>query len=146
MSRNAAYLVLINSKLDISDKLKIFHYLYLNGIDIHLITMSMDFILPISYYSIYSFFRSKEVIIPYLRVISQDFDYLHNQHDNILYKKPSFWKEIDNNIKNNNLNNNLNNLNNCANEQSKQVNEWKNRFEEHVLRKLSKMVQQHMLE
>ena len=133
MFQNAAYLVLINSRLIRSDQLKIFRYLYLNGIDIHFLIMSTERNKTI-YHSIftnyYAYSHKDKNIIQYFYVISQDFDYHHNEHDDKGYKKPYFWKEIGNN---------------CADEQSKRVNQWKNRFEEHVLRKLSKMIQQHML-
>ena len=33
-------------------------------------------------------------MINYLKVISKDFDYLNNEHDLEVYKKPSFWKDI----------------------------------------------------
>ena len=36
-------------------------------------------------------------------------------------------------------------IDNSADERSKGINEWKNRFEEHVLRQLSKMIQEYML-
>ena len=75
-------------------------------------------------------------MLKYLEVISQDFDYLHHEHDHEAYRKPPFWKEIQNN--NNNNNNNFD-------EQSILVNKWKNRFEEHVVCKLSNMIQQHIL-
>ena len=65
------------------------------------------------------------MIVQYLKVISQDFDYQNNEHDYNGYRKPTFWKEINNN----------------ADEQSKRINEWKNRFEEHVHLHLSKMIQ-----
>ena len=133
MSRNAAYLVLGNSQLETSDKLKIFHYLYLNGINIHLLIMSRNFKQIFFYRSVYSSYCKFDMIKPYLKVISQDFDYLHNEHDDKAYEKPFFWKEIDNNN------------NHGKDKQSKGVNEWKNRFEEHVIRKLSKMIQQYML-
>ena len=64
----------------------------------------------------------------YFKVILQGFDYLQKEHDDE-YRKPSFWKHIDNN----------------GDEQSIRINEWKNRFDEHVLHHLSKMIQEHML-
>ena len=72
-----------------------------------------------------------DCIDQYLKVIPQDFDYIHNEHDDKTYRKPSFWKDIP-----------INNYdyNNIADEQSMRVNEWKNRFDEHVLHHLSKMI------
>ena len=142
--KNAAYFVITNSNLNSNEKVKILHYLYLNGIDFHFLSESKS---PneIIYYSIYNEHSIlHNDILQYLKVISQDFDYQNNQHDNNGYKKPSFWKEI--NFNNNKLEeaNKLNN-NNYADEQLKRVNEWKNRFEEHVIRHLSKMIQEHML-
>ena len=129
--KNAAYFVLDNLVMKRPDKLNILHYLYLNGIDIHLLSKKFHHNQTI-YRSIYSttinFFLLLE---EYLKVISQDFDYLQNEHDDEAYRKPSFWKDIDNNIN--------------ADEQSKRVNEWKNRFDEHVLHHLSKMIQEWML-
>ena len=132
--QNGAYLVVHNRKLNGSDKLKIMHYLYLNGIDIHILSKITFRDRTIYHHSLYSYFSDNNRVIEtvqYLKVISQDFDYIHNEHDDKAFKKPSFWKEIDNN---------------SADEQSKRINQWKNRFEEHVLRNLSKMIQQHMLE
>ena len=135
--RNGAYLLVLNNVyLKRSDLMKTLHYLYLNGIDIHFLTTN---ILRgnIFHHSIYSFLEpfktNTEDMIPYLKVISQDFDYLHNEHDHGAYRKPSFWKEFHNNN------------NNKVDEQSVRINEWKNRFDEHVLHHLSKMIQQHML-
>ena len=132
--QNGAFLILENPNLHISDKLKIFHYLNLNGIDFHLISIIFAEDNQLICRSIY--FRNKELncykeddIGKYLKLISHDFDYLHNEHDDKEYRKPSFWKEIDNN----------------ADEHSKRVNLWKNRFEELVLVKLSKMIQETML-
>ena len=131
--QNAALLVIKNSKLNRSDKLNILHYLYLNGIDIHLLTRSKYELL---FKSIYSRIRDVEIkgfdseIIQYLKVISQDFDYQKNEHDDEVYRKPSFWKQIDSD----------------GDEQAKTVNEWKNRFDEHVLHHLSKMIQNWMLD
>ena len=51
-----------------------------------------------------------------------------------------FWKQINNIYNNNNNNNNIAKI-----EQVIRVNEWKNRYEEHVLRNLSKMIQEFML-
>ena len=146
--QTAASLVLNNNFTKKSDKLKLLHYLYLNGIDIHFLSETQND--ETSYGSIYSNLFEKyndnggeedmddenkkdgvENVIEYLKVISQDFDYLKNEHDDEAYRKPSFWKEIDHNT---------------ADEESKRVNEWKNRYEEHVLRHLSKMIQEHMLE
>ena len=126
---DAIYLVTYNRKMNRYDKLKTLHYLYLNGINIHFLRGGYPF-----YKSIYSSLMSLNIdtrsiekdMINYFKVISEDFDYLHIEHDLETYKKPSFWKEIQNN-------------------ESKQVNEWKNRFEEHVLCHLSKMIQEHML-
>ena len=133
---NGAFFILNNSHLNSSDKLKIFHYLYLNGIDIHFLLRFEQKMM-----SIYSLFKKEnENMIQYLKVISQDFDYQNNEHDDDAYKKPSFWKEFHSNNNNNNNNNN-----NMENEQSKRINEWKNRFDEHALRHLSKMIQEHML-
>ena len=131
---NAAYLVL-NGKMNyVSDKLNIIHYLYLNGIDIHFLSKQNHQGNTI-YQSIYSLTTSFRYFVDtlnfnpnmgqYLKVISQDFDYLHNEHDDEAYRKPSFWKHIDSN----------------ADEQSIRINEWKNRFDEHVLHHLSKMIQ-----
>ena len=80
---------------------------------------------------IHQLFKLDEDIDEYLKVILQDFDYLQNVHDNEAYRKPSFWKQFHNNN---------------GDEQSKRINVWKNRFEEHVLRHLSKTIQEHMLE
>ena len=142
---NGAYFVLGNGRLNLSDKGKILHYLYLNGIDIHFISKEIsEYDGETTYHSIYTkcneneWYEVDENILNYLKVISQDFDYLHHEHDHTTYKKPSFWKEFDSNNNNNNNNNNRDG-------QSMRVNEWKNRFEEHVLCKLSKMIQQHML-
>ena len=125
-----------------SKQLKILHYLYLNGIDIHFL-LRIKNANEIIYQSIYSNFlknhyyneNGRDKMIKYLKVISQDFDYLQNEHDDATYRKPSFWKEINND-----------NNNKLADAQSMRVNEWKNRYEEHVLCPLSKMIQEHMLE
>ena len=155
--QNGAFLVLENRILYrseiLSDKLNILHYLYLNGIDIHLLTedKSWENYQYHIYHSLYTviignIFKVVRVIdrmiIQYLKVISQDFDYQKNEHDHNAYKKPSFWKELNNN---NNKNNNNKNKN-IADEQSMRVNEWKNRFDEHVLHHLSKMIQEWMLD
>ena len=125
-----------SSNLECSDKLQILHYLYLNGIDIHFLS-KRSILYQINYHSIYT--ESKKLlgfkyadIVQYLKVISQDFDYLENEHDDEAYRKPSFWKQFDNN-------------NNYSAEQSIRINQWKNRFEEHVLHHLSKMIQEWML-
>ena len=140
---NSIYLVAYNRHLNCSDKLKIFHYLYLNGINIHHLTFSEHDSCYTSLYSLLIYNKRKYSfsadLINYLKVISKDFDYLKNEHDLEGYKKPSFWKEIQNNNNNNNHHNNFDEL-------SMRVNEWKNRFEEHVLRHLSKMIQEHMLD
>ena len=136
---NIAHIIVYNySRMKKEDKLNILHYFYLNRIDIHLLSRIRNN-KPIIYESLFT--RNKRNIPSigddigrYLKVISQDFDYLNNEHDE-QYKKPSFWKEIDNN--NNHSSNNVN-------EQSKRVNEWKNRFDEHVLHHLSKMIQEQM--
>ena len=134
-AQNGAHLLIYNTNFkERLEKLNILHYLYLNGIDIHLISNDNGYSVCESIYT-----KSKEEdfydpnIAQYLKVISQDFDYLHNEHDDKDYRKPSFWKQFHNNN------------NNIAYEQSKAINEWKNRFEEHVLHHLSKMIQQHML-
>ena len=62
----------------------------------------------------------------YSKVISQDFDYFKNEHDDEAYRKPSFWNQFRNN-NNNNINNKL------AYEESNGIDEWKNRYEEHAL-------------
>ena len=140
--QNAAFIVIRNTKLNSSDKLKILRYLYLNGIDIHIILeklrylVKFDSIYTVSKYLSFNYYsdrniNSNRIIMHYLKVISQDFDYLHNEHDDEAYRKPSFWKEIDR--KNN------------GDEQSIRINEWKNRFHEHVLHHLSKMIQEWML-
>ena len=134
--KNAAFLVLDKIWMRIPHKLETLHFLYLKGIDIHLLSKSKY---RNQIISLYTQIIVSTVLIQYLKVISQDFDYLHNEHDEELYRKPSFWKEIDNNNGDNNNNNN-----NSAYEQLKRVNEWKNRFEEHVLHHLSKMIQEHM--
>ena len=137
---NSAYLVMDSTYLGSLDKLNILHYLYLNGIDIHLLSVNIHRNQhPLIYNSIYSLisifkFLVDENFIPYLKVISQDFDYLQIEHDDIAYRKPSFWKQINNN-----------NYKLFGDEQSKGVYEWKNRFGEHVLHHLSKMIQEHML-
>ena len=143
--QNGTHLIFNNRKLNKSDKLNILHNLYLNGIDIHL--LSEEPILSYNdkdfYHSIYS--RNNGVydeVGRYLKVISQDFDYINNEHDDKEYRKPSFWKEIDEN-NNNNHNNNI--ADDMDDEQSKRVNEWKNRFDEHVLHHLSKMIQEWMI-
>ena len=143
-TKNGAHLIISNDQLESSDKLKILHYLYLHGIDIHLLSES-QFDNQNFYDSLFEacythFFNLSENMVQYLKVISQDFDYQNNPHDNESYRKPSFWKPFHNN------NNNNNNNNNIADEQSMGINEWKNRFDEHVLHHLSKMIQQHMLE
>ena len=145
---NGAYLILKNLHLIASDKVKILHYLYLNGIDIHLLSKKILNIRSV-YHSIYTynkFFVYNDNIELYLKVISQDFDYLHNEHDDDAYRKPSFWKQFHNNNNNNNNNNDNNNNNNIADEQSMRINEWKNRFDEHALHRFSKMIQEHMLD
>ena len=103
------------------DKIKILHYLYLNEIDIHFLSMIEDENEEeIIYQSLYSnilknyCYNSREEVVNYLRVISLDFDYLQNEHDDEGYEKPSFWKAIED----------------CSDQQSKRVNEWKNRYEE----------------
>ncbi len=68
----------------------------------------------------------------YTETLLFPFDYLQNEHDDELYRKPSFWKQLNNNY-------------NIADEQSIRVKEWKNRFDEHVLHHLSKMIQEWML-
>ena len=134
-AQNGAHLLFFNAVLKISCRLKILHYLYLNGMDIHLISHD-GYRNQMNGRSIFSIINNggiyDEDMIQYLQVISQDFDYLHNEHDHEIYRKPSFWKEIDDR-KN-------------IDEQSIGINEWKNRFDEHVLHHLSKMIQQHMLE
>ena len=100
-------------------------------IDIHFLSKRQNEN-EIFYQSLYSCFlenNNGKDMDKYLKVISQDFDYLQNEHDDEAYRKPSFWKEIDN----------------SADEESNRINEWKNRYEEHVLRHLSKMIQEHML-
>ena len=124
--------------------MKTLHYRYLNGIDIHFLSRieNANGIIYRSLYSNYlknnknNYIIGGDEIIEYLKVISQDFDYLKNDHDNIAYRKPSFWNQFHNNNNNNNNNNG---------EQSKRINEWKNRFDEHVLRNLSKMIQEQMI-
>ena len=147
--QNGASLILENYQMENSDKIKILHYLYLNGIDIHFLSIeNADEDEKIIYQSIYSNFlenygnNSGKDIDEYLKVISQDFDYLKNEHDDEAYRKPSFWKQFHNN----NNNNNNNNYDKLADEQSMRINEWKNRYEEHVLRNLSKMIQEYMLQ
>ena len=125
--QNGVYFIMDSRHLKCLDKLNILHYLYLNGIDIHLLTLNNH--RHPRYKSIYSSIVA-ENIVQYLKVISQDFDYLQNEHDDEAYRKPSFWKEIDHNN---------------GDEQSIRINEWKNRFDEHVLHHLSKMIQEHML-
>ena len=148
--KNGAFLVIknlsMNDNRNYEDLMDILHYLYLNGINIHLLYKDIFTRIPRNqsiYKSIYSI-TDFQNIKDYLKVISQDFDYnvYYNQHDDNSYRKPSFWKEIhNNNINNNNNNNNNNN----GDEQSIRINEWKNRFDEHVLHHLSKMIQEHML-
>ena len=138
------FLILKNHHLQFTDKLNIFHYLYLNGIDVHFLSKKILFNRTV-YHSIYSlfklFFNDDEDMEQYLKVISQDFDYINNEHDHKAYRKPSFWKEIHNNNNNNNNNNNIN-----IEEQKRRINEWKNRFDEHVLHHLSIMIQEWMLD
>ena len=150
--QNAALLVLNNIDLKSPDQLNILHYLYLNGIDIHSLARS-------NYNDSYTLFTCREIEIPiklsksvkdkidmvkrnfiqYLKVISQDFDYQNNEHDYPTYGKPSFWKEFHyNKIK-------KNNNKKISYKQSKRINEWKNRFDEHVLHHLSIMIQEWML-
>ena len=138
--QNAAFLLLDNSLLEKSDKLKTLHYLYLNGIDIHFLSKIQNANENgIIYQSLYSYFRvnnkkgAEDDIDKYLKVISQDFDYLKNEHDDEAYRKPSFWNQFQNNKLG-------------LDEESNRINEWKNRYEEHVLRHLSKMIQEHMLQ
>ena len=153
--KNGVYYILRNVRLK-RDKFKILHYLYLNGIDFHLLSISRNIENATKINSIYSLihndenhsiFASEEIssdyIKKYFKVISKDFDYQNNEHDHEAYRTPSFWKHI-NNIYNNNNNNNNNN-NSAEIEQTIRVNEWKNRYEEHVLRNLSKMIQEFML-
>ena len=116
--------VLDNYCMKKSDKLKTLHYLYLNGIDFHFLSHNSEF----GTYDENGEYDNND-IDQYLKLISHDFDYLQYEHDEEAYRKPSFWKEIDHNL---------------ADEQSIRVNEWKNRYEEHVLRHLSKMIQEHM--
>ena len=138
--QTAAYPLLNNNCMKLSDKLKTLHYLYLNGIDIHFLSRieNANGIIYRSLYSNYlknnknNYIIGGDEIIEYLKVISQDFDYLKNEHDDEAYRKPSFWKQFHNN-------------NNNGDEQSMRINEWKNRYEEHVLRHLSKMIQEHMI-
>ena len=134
---NGACLVIENTILGSENQLKIIHYLYLNGIDIHILAKEIIpeqtiNITTIKYQSIYSLSKNYELgqdMEEYLKVISQDFDY-QNEHDDEAYRKPSFWKQIDHNN---------------SDEQSIRINEWKNRFDEHVLHHLSKMIQEWML-
>ena len=98
---NGAFLILNNRKLKSSRKLKILHYFYLNGINIHLLLQSTG-----RHQSIYSLNGGDKNLEQYMKVISQDFGYLNNEHEGA-YRKPSFWKEINNN--NNNNNNEINN-------------------------------------
>ena len=134
--QNGTHLIIDNTNIkERSDKLNILHYLYLNGIDIHLISKVNNSVCRSIYWKSVVHdndddFYNKN-IDQYLKVISQDFDYLHNEHDHEIYRKPSFWKEIDDR--------------NNVDEKSIRINEWKNRFDEHVLHHLSKMIQQHML-
>ena len=126
-------LVLYNYNILLSEQLKLLHYLYLNGIDIHnhnLYVRNKNSFAEKGVVSNIIYQKNKKNIIQYLKVISQDFDYQNNEHDEKEYRKPSFWKEIDDN---------------SADEQSKRRNEWKNRFEEHVLHHFSKMIQQYMI-
>ena len=136
--QNAAYLLKNNFSIYRIDKLKTLHYLYLNGIDIHLLSKKFHRNTIINQ-SIYSktgdYLGIDDDIDKYLKVISQDFDYLQNEHDDKAYRKPSFWKQFHHH-----------NNNKLADEESKRINEWKNRYEEHVLRHLSKMIQEHMLQ
>ena len=163
---NAAYLIVENSfsriptQLNSLEKLQILHYLYLNGINIHFLSLKPNSKIDIRFHlennliiydSIYSIISKNDSlfnvnhnlddvnIMQYLKVISQDFDYQNNEHNDETYRKPSFWKEFHNN------NNNNNNNNSDGDEQSIRVNEWKNRFDEHVLHHLSKMIQEWML-
>ena len=79
--------------------MKILHFLYLNGIDIHFLSY-IEYYDGLSYDSIYTNCNNNKYqnhINQYLKVISQDFDYLHNEHNDNAYRKPSFWKEIDDN-------------------------------------------------
>ena len=101
VNKNSANIIIGDSNLEISDKLNILHYLYLKGINIHYISKYQDIDRRnrINYKSIYAECFSNrnscnEIIIRYLKVISQDFDYQNNEHDDVVYKKPSFWKEI----------------------------------------------------
>ena len=139
--RNAASIVLSNSIIDSLNQLKALHYLYLNEIDFHLlmtenVNNEIEHHIDHIDHSIYSYFLQNDyrgmddekLVLQYVKVISQDFDYIHHEHDNRAYRKPSFWKEIDDG----------------ADGQSIRVNEWKNRYEEHVIRNLSKMIQEHM--
>ena len=135
---NGAFLIFYNYDIKTKLKFKILHYLYMNGIDIHFLSMKISARNQITYESLYTSKTDIGVsgydweMVQYIKVISQDFDYINNEHDDNVYRKPSFWKEIDD----------------CdiADDQSKHVNEWKNRFDEHVLHNLSKMIQQHMLQ
>ena len=105
-------LLFFNPVLKRSCRIKILHYLYLKGMDIHFISHDR-FSNQKNGDSIFSIINNRNIycgnMIQYLKVISQDFDYLHNEHDHETYRKPSFWKEFHNNnidINNNNNNNN----------------------------------------
>ena len=105
-------------KYYVRNSIKIFHYLYLIGVDIHHISL---------FGSVYDITADSHEInlINYFKVISQDFNYQNNPHDNVDYPFPNFWKKAKD----------------FNDEKSRAVIEWKNRFEEHVLRHLSKMIQ-----
>ena len=93
--KNGAFLVLENRKLEGARTLiDILHYLYLNGIDIHALTkyiFSPSFLESIysNYISFYLLYRNypgsysnyDPKVVQYLKVISQDFDYQNNPHD-----------------------------------------------------------------
>ena len=127
-SKLNAFQIAVDKNYHYRISIKLIKYLYEIGIDIHYFEDIFSAI-----YLLYGQQNAKVNRSNYLRVISQDFDYQINPHtdedDIFLYQIPSFWKEIDND----------------ADEHLKQVNEWKNRFDEHILHHLSKMIQEHNL-
>ena len=127
-SKLNAFQIAVDKNYHYRISIKLIKYLYEIGIDIHYFEDIFSAI-----YLLYGQQNAKVDRSNYLRVISQDFDYRSNPHtseeDISPYQIPSFWREIDND----------------ADEHSKQVNEWKNRFDEHILHHLSKMIQEHNL-
>ena len=79
-NENCTSFVLYNSRLRLSDQLNILHYLYLHGVDIHLLSELRN-INTKTYQSIFTYYKNNKgenIITQYLKVISKDFDYQNN--------------------------------------------------------------------